>query len=201
MQKNQENKKIVIQNFIALAYICKQMNNTQTSFTIISALNVVDICNKFNLLWRLIDNKHKEMFIYLDKEFFDIEMNEDLYLIAGNESYLTPFIPHVNKIKNCVNNFIIKLKNQDIQTQLEISRHYKEFNITLGELQKIKYSFFKLNPLYDFFKFGFLEFFKLKKWNIKMKIDLSQFNEDEMQGNKLDKMYNYLITRFKSLHN
>lgn len=200
-QNNLETKKAVIQNFIALAYICKQLNNTQTSYTIISALNVVEVCKKTNLLWRLVDNKHKEMFINLDKEFFDIEMNEDLNLISGNESYLSPHIPNVNKIKNCVNNFVIKLKSQDIQTQLDTSLQYKEFIITIGELRKIKYSFFKLNPLHDFLKFGFLEFFKPRKWNIKIKIDLSQFNEDELLGNKLDKMYNYLITKFKSLHN
>jgi len=201
MQNNLDNKKLTIQNFIALAYDCKRMNNTQTSFTIISALNVVEICKKTNLLWRLTERKYKEMFAYLDKEFFDIEMSEDLFLTSQNESYVMPFIPHVNKIKNCVNNFIIKLKSGDINTNVEICKQYKEFNITIGELRKNKYSFFKLNPLYDFLKFGFLEFFKVKKWNIKSRIDISEFGEEELQGDRLDKMYNYLITKFKSFHN
>jgi hypothetical protein len=201
MQNNLDNKKLAIQNFIELAFACKRMNNTQTSFTIISALNVVEICKKTNLLWRLIDRKYKEMFAYLDKEFFDIEMNEDLYLTSENESFLMPFIPHVNQIKNCVNNFIIQLKGGDIQTNLQICKQYKEFNITIGELRKNKYSFFKLNPLYDFLKFGFLEFFKPKKWNIKLKIDISEFGDEELQGDRLDKAYNYLITKFKSFHN
>lgn len=201
IQNNLENQKIVIQNLIALAYECKQLNNSQTSFTIISTLNLVEVCKKRNLVWRLIDKKHKEMFVSLDKEFFDIEMNEDMFIVNPNESLVMPYIPHLNKIKNCVNNFIIRLKSSDIQTNLEISKHYNQFNITIGELTKNKYSFFKLNPIHDFLKFGFLEYFKPRKWNIRLKIDLQQINEDELHGDSLDKLYNSLISRLKSLLN
>jgi hypothetical protein len=195
MHNNLENKKNMIQNFISLAHTCKLLQNQQTSYTIISAFNIVGITKK-NLLWKLIEKKYREMFSSLEKEFNDIELNEETYFSSKNISF--PSVPHVNRIKGTINNFIIKLKDKDIETKNRLSRDYKEFNIITGELCKNKYSFFKVNPLYDFFKFGFLEIFKPKKWNLKLRIDFSNFTDDT---NQLDQLLDFLITNFKKLHN
>ena len=52
MHSNLENKKNMIQNFIALAHTLKYMNNQQTCSTIISSFSIVGITKK-KLLWKL----------------------------------------------------------------------------------------------------------------------------------------------------
>ena len=54
MHNNLENKKNMIQNFIALAHTLKYMNNQQTCCTIISSFSIVGITKK-KLLWKLIE--------------------------------------------------------------------------------------------------------------------------------------------------
>ena len=90
------------------------------------------------------------------------------------------------------------MKTADSDTLTKICKEYKDFYLLMEELNKNKFSFFVVNPLYDFFKFGFLEFFKPKKWNLKLRIDFSQFTDDLTQ---LDQLLEFLITNFKKLDN
>lgn len=196
MHNNLENKKNMIQNFISLAHICKLLQNQQTSFTIISAFNLVDLSKK-KLLWKLIEKKYREIFSNLEKDFNDCDLN-DHYACLDNKNVTFPMVPHVNRIKNNVNSFIIKQKSADSESLIKLSQDYKDFNLLMEGLSKNKYSFFKVNPLYDFFKFGFLEIFKPKKWNLKLRFDFSQFTNDMTQ---LDQLLEFLITNFKKLDN
>jgi hypothetical protein len=66
----------------------------------------------------------------------------------------------------------------------------------MDENAKNKYSFFKMNPLYDFFKFGFIEISKPKRWNLKLRFDFSAYFE---KLDKLDQLLNYLIKTFQNL--
>ena len=107
-------------------------------------------------------------------------------------------MPHINRIKNNINNIIIKQKTADSETCLKNSKDFKDFYLLMEQLSKNKYSFFKVNPLYDFFKFGFLEIFKPKKWNLKFRTDFSQYSNDITQ---LDQLLEVLIKNVKNLDN
>jgi hypothetical protein len=197
MHNNLENKKNMIQNFISLAHICKLLQNQQTSFAIVSAFNLVDLSRK-KLLWKLIEKKYREIFSNLEKDFNDCDLN-DHYASLDSKNVTFPMVPHINRIKNNVNSFIIKQKTAaDSESLMKISKDYKDFYLLMEGLSKNKYSFFKVNPLYDFFKFGFLEIFKPKKWNLKLRFDFSQITNDMTQ---LDQLLEFLITNFKKLDN
>jgi hypothetical protein len=195
MQNSLENKKIMIQNFILLANTCKLLNNHQTSSIIITTLNMVNLIKK-KLLWKLIEKKYREVFQNLEKEHNENNLNDTNDSIDF-KNIIFPSVPNINKIKNNVNSFIIKLKSS-IQDKLAITRDYRDFYLSIEELRKNKYAFFIVNPLYDFLKFGFLEIFKPKKWNLRLRIDFSQYTEDSTQLNQL---LEFLITSFKKLDN
>jgi hypothetical protein len=193
MQNALENKRIMIQNFILLAQTCKLLNNYQSCYTIISTLNMVGLLKK-KLLWKLIEKKYREVFTNLENELNEIEANDNQQLLDKNIVF--PSVPCVDRIKNNINNLILKIKYANNDEKIKISKEYKDFYLCIEEIGKNKYSFFKINPLYDFFKFGFLEIFKPKKWNLKLRIDFSQYTEDSTQ---LDQLLEFLINGFKKL--
>jgi len=127
-------------------------------------------------------------------DFNDIEFGDK------SEGNVVPRVPHIQKITSSLNNFIIRMKGStgNVDLKMRICKEYKDFYLSFIELTKHKYSFFKLNPLYDFFKFGFLEIFKPKKWNLRLRVDFSQLTEDERQ---LDQLLEFLIANFKKLDN
>jgi hypothetical protein len=194
MQNSLENKKIMIQNFILLANTCKLLNNHQTSNIIITTLNMVNLIKK-KLLWKLIEKKYREVFQNLEKENNENNLNESNASIDF-KNIIFPSVPNINKVKNSINSFIIKIKSQD--DKFSITKDYRDFYLSMEELRKNKYGFFIVNPLYDFLKFGFLEIFKPKKWNLRLRIDFSQYTEDSTQ---LDQLLEFLITSFKKLDN
>ena len=75
MHSNLENKKNIIQNFIALAEQLKKLNNQQTCQTIISTFSHLGITKK-KLLWKLIEKKYRDTFTDLEKELSSVELNE-----------------------------------------------------------------------------------------------------------------------------
>ena len=78
-------------------------------------------------------------------------------------------------------------KDLDEENNIVIFKEYKDFIMSMNNNARQKYCSFKLNPLYDFFQFCFLEIFKAKKWNLKLKLDFSPYLET------LDRLVNYLI--------
>jgi hypothetical protein len=195
MHNNLDNKINLIQNFISLAHTCKLLQNSQTSYTIISALNLVGLYRK-RLLWKLIEKEYREIFTNLEKDFNESEMNDNYLLESKNVNI--PFVPHINRVKNTVNSFIIRMKNADPETLLKLSNEYKDFYVLMQIQYKQGYNFFKVNPLYDFFSFGFLEILKPKKWNLRWRIDFSQHTDDV---NQLDSLLEFLIMNFRKLDN
>ena len=160
MHNNLENKIIMVQNFISLAHSLKIFNNQQTCNTIISAFNLVNLTKK-NLLWKLIEKKYRDIYSNLEKELNDIELIDNPMLKERKDEGC---VPHIRYIKNLMNDILIQMK--DSGEENNICNEYKNFIISMNNNAKQKYSFFKLNPLYDFFQFGFLEIFKAKKWNL-----------------------------------
>ena len=53
--------------------------------------------------------------------------------------------------------YFINQLNEGDSTKIFLSKEYKDYNVMMNEISNIKYPFFKVNPLYDFLKFGFLE--------------------------------------------
>ncbi len=151
---------------------------------------------KKKLLWKLIEKKYREVFQNLEKENNENNLNDN----DGNidfKNIIFPSVPNINKIKNNINTYIIKIKSNQ-EDKVKITREYRDFYLSIEELRKNKYAFFIVNPLYDFLKFGFLEIFKPKKWNLRLRIDFSQYTEDSTQ---LDQLLEFLITSFKKLDN
>jgi hypothetical protein len=196
MQNALENKRIMIQNFILLAHTCKLLNNYQSCNTIISTLNMVGLLKK-KLLWKLIEKKYREVFTNLENDLEELESNDNQQVL-DLKNIIFPSVPCIGRIKNNINHFIIKTKFSSNDEKMKLCQEYKDFYLTVEEIGKNKYSFFKVNPLYDFFKFGFLEIFKPKKWSLKLRIDFSQYTEDSSQ---LDQLLEFLINGFKKLDN
>jgi len=82
---------------------------------------------------------------------------------AGNE--IGPSVPNINLIKNINNYFSNRLKfTEKIQENLAIAKEYKFFIQDLMNKRNFKYAFHKVNPIYDFFSFGFIEILRLVKF-------------------------------------
>ena len=189
MHNNLENKKNVIQNFILLAHFLKEKNNMQTANTIVAAFSMINLKKK-RLLWKLIEKKCRDIFLQLEKEMEDMELNENPILKAKND--IEPWVPHVKYVVALLNNLVIKSKTASL---IDVCREYRELVVTLRKNAKVKYRYFKVNPLYDFFDFGFLEIFKPKRWHLKSRFDFSNYTTKE---NKLEQLLNYLIKNFQN---
>lgn len=192
MHNNLENKKIMIQNFISLANTLKLFNNQQTCNTIISTFYIVGITKK-KLLWKLIEKKYRDIYSTLEKELNDIELNENAMFREKKDE---PMVMHIKHVISLVNNIVIQMKGMGSHGSEEVCEEYKAFLMQMDENAKNKYSFFKMNPLYDFFKFGFIEISKPKRWNLKLRFDFSAYFE---KLDKLDQLLNYLIKTFQNL--
>ena len=191
MHNNLENKKNMIQNFIALAHTLKYMNNQQTCCTIISSFSIVGITKK-KLLWKLIEKKYRDIYSILEKEINDVELNENPILKEKKED---GNVPHIRYIIALINNLIIQMKGMEEEHKIFICNDFKDLISSMEENSRNKYLFFKMNPLYDFFKFGFLEIFKPKRWGLKSRFDFSAYTT---KLNKLDQLLNYLVKNFQS---
>ena len=191
MHNNLENKKNMIQNFIALAHTLKYMNNQQTCCTIISSFSIVGITKK-KLLWKLIEKKYRDIYSILEKEINDVELNENPILKEKKEGGC---VPHIRYIIALINNLIIQMKGMEEEHKIFICNDFKDLISSMEENSRNKYLFFKMNPLYDFFKFGFLEIFKPKRWGLKSRFDFSAYTT---KLNKLDQLLNYLVKNFQS---
>ena len=191
MHNNLENKKNMIQNFIALAHTLKYMNNQQSCCTIISSFSIVGITKK-KLLWKLIEKKYRDIYSILEKEINDVELNENPILKEKKEDGC---VPHIRYIIALINNLIIQMKGMEEEHKIFICNDFKDLISSMEENSRNKYLFFKMNPLYDFFKFGFLEIFKPKRWGLKSRFDFSAYTT---KLNKLDQLLNYLVKNFQS---
>ena len=191
MHSNLENKKNMIQNFIALAHTLKYMNNQQTCSTIINSFSIVGITKK-KLLWKLIEKKYRDIYSNLEKEVNDFELNENPIMKEKRED---GSVPHIRYIIALINNLIIQMKGMEEEHKIFICNDFKELINNMEENSKKKYLFFKMNPLYDFFKFGFLEIFKPKRWGLKSRFDFSAYTT---KLTKLDQLLNYLVKNFQN---
>ena len=193
MHSNLENKKNMIQNFIALAHTLKYMNNQQTCSTIISSFSIVGITKK-KLLWKLIEKKYRDIYTNLEKEVNDVELNENPIMKEKKED---GSVPHIRYIMALINNLIIQMKGMEEEHKIFICNDFKELINSMEDNCKKKYLFFKMNPLYDFFKFGFLEIFKPKRWGLKSRFDFSAYTT---KLTKLDQLLNYLVKNFQNAY-
>lgn len=190
--RNLENQKAAIQNFINLAYRCKQLNNFQTCYTIISTFNAVSITKK-ELLWRLIDKKTKEIYQALENEYLDVDLNEKTFFDQMKKGKCT-YVPHIDLIKNQINNFIIQIKMSNEEQKVVLCREYRSFFTKVVDCGNNKYSFFLVNPLNDFLAGGFWEICKTKQWGIKAKFDFSLYAD---QDSDVEKLYDSLVKLYK----
>ena len=196
MHGNLENKKNMIQNFIALAAELKRLNNQQTCDTIINTFSILGITKK-KLLWKLIEKKYRDTFSDLEKELNNVELNENTIFNKKQEEGVG-CVPHIKYIIGVINNLIIQMKGMEEKHKIFICNDFKGLIEKMDEISKEKYLFFKVNPLYDFLKFGFLEIFKPKKWGLKSRFDFSGYTRSLT---KLDQLLNYLVKSFQKSDN
>lgn len=196
MHGNLENKKNMIQNFIALANELKRLNNQQTCDTIINTFTILGITKK-KLLWKLIEKKYRDTYSDLEKELNNVELNE-MTILNQKEEGTNGSVPHIKYIVALINNLIIQMKGMEEKHKIFICRDFKELIQRMEDISKQKYLFFKVNPLYDFLKFGFLEIFNPKKWGLKSRFDFSGYTN---KLSKLDQLLNYLVKSFQKSDN
>ena len=189
MQNNLENKKLMTENFILLANGCRLLHNYQSSYTIISAFNLIGITKK--LFWRQIEKRFKDLYCSLEKDYLEVELKD--FFQKDRENIVFPRIPNFVNIFLKMDSFINK-SNKDSINKTILSKEFKDFNILMRELSYNKYPFFKVNPLHDFLKFGFLEIFKSKIWDIKV-LDFSKFIEQ----NPIDSVIEVLVSNLTKI--
>ena len=191
--KNLESQKKAIQNFILLADQCKSFNNYQSEYTIISTLNALKITSK-NFLWKMIDQKIKDVYSIMEAEYLDFNLNEKTFFDKLTKS--ETFIPHCDLIKNQINNLIIQIKMSGEKQKVILCREFRDFFAKIIDYNRNKYSFFLVNPLNDFLNNDFWEICKTKEWGIKTKFDLSQYSDENSDA---EKMFDGLVKQFKKI--
>ena len=190
--KDLENQKRAIQNFIQLADICRNLNNFQSEYTIISVLSAMCLQKKL-MLWKMLDKKYKDIFLKMESDFKDVDLNEKTFfdkLTTGSETS----VPHINLIKNQINNFIITIKMSGEKQKVSLCREYRDFYVKIIDLNRNKYSFFLVNPLNDFLSNGFWEICKTKEWGIKTSFDLSSYADENSDA---EKMFDALVKYYQ----
>ncbi len=190
--KNLENQKKAVQNFIALAHISKTLNNYQTEYTIISTLSAVKIDSK-EFLWKMIEKKYKEIYISMEQEYKDVDLNEKTFFDKVRPVSET-FVPHIDLIKNQINNFIIQIKMSGEKQKVILCKEYRDFFAKILDYNRNKYSFYIVNPLNEFLEGGFWEICKTKEWGIKSKFDLSQYADE---NSDVERMFDALVKHVK----
>ena len=190
--KDLENQKRAIQNFIQLADICRNLNNFQSEYTIISVLSAMCLQKKL-MLWKMLDKKYKDMFSKMESDFKDVDLNEKTFFDKLNTGSETS-VPHINLIKNQINNFIITIKMSGEKQKVSLCREYRDFYVKIIDLNRNKYSFFLVNPLNDFLSNGFWEICKTKEWGIKTSFDLSSYADENSDA---EKMFDALVKYYQ----
>ncbi len=190
--KDLENQKRAIQNFIQLAETCKNLNNFQSEYTIISVLSLMNLQKKL-LLWKMLDKKTKEIFIQMEQDFKDVDLNEKTFFDKLNTENKSS-VPHINLIKNQINNFIITIKMSGEIQKVSLCREYRDFYVKIIDLNRNKYAYFLVNPLNDFLSNGFWEICKTKEWGIKTNFDLSPYADENSDAEKMfDALVKYYL--------
>ena len=190
--KDLENQKRAIQNFIQLADICRNLNNFQSEYTIISVLSAMCLQKKL-MLWKMLDKKYKDIFLKMESDFKDVDLNEKTFFDKLNTGSETS-VPHINLIKNQINNFIITIKMSGEKQKVSLCREYRDFYVKIIDLNRNKYSFFLVNPLNDFLSNGFWEICKTKEWGIKTSFDLSSYADENSDA---EKMFDALVKYYQ----
>jgi hypothetical protein len=171
------NIKIIVNNFISLASNLRKVKNYQTCFTVISCFYNTKLQEK-KIIWNMIEQKQKDVYINMEKDYLDYYIKD--FVIEPNTK--RNYIPNIHNICFLMHKFISQVKSTPPQGLLLISNDFKDFNIAISEILNSKLGFFKVNPLYIFMKYGFLEIFNSKKWNLKTKLDFTTM--DNLEANQ-----------------
>ena len=185
-------QKKAIQNLITLAEYCRDLKNFQSEYTIIAVLSAICLQKKL-LLWRQIEKKYKDSFELMEKDFKDVDLNEKTFFDKIEGSNDTS-VPHINLIKNQINNFIITIKMSGEKQKVSLCREYRDFYVKIIDINRNKYSFFLVNPLNDFLSSGFWEICKTKEWGIKTEFNISSYADENSDA---EKMFDALVKYYQ----
>jgi hypothetical protein len=189
-QSTLENIKIIIQKYISLAHNCRRVRNYQSCFNVILCFHKIKLKDK-KMIWNLIEKGYKEYYISLETEFLDVYMKE--FSIEASKG--GNFIPNIHGISSLMNRFLRRSKVNDINSILSLSNDYREFIICLKEAVNNKPHFFKVNPLYIFLKYGYLEVFVPRAWNLSLKMDFSHLGKIDV-NEKFSRILTTLMEKF-----
>ena len=132
MHGNLENKKNMIQNFIALANELKRLNNQQTCDTIITTFSILGITKK-KLLWKLIEKKYRDTYTDLEKELNNVELSE-VSILNKKEEGVNGSVPHIRYIIALINNLIIQMKGMEDKHKIFICKDFKDLIQRMEEI-------------------------------------------------------------------
>ena len=143
-----------------------------------------------------IEKKFREIYVSLEKEFHEIELQEFKYTDENKKNFL-PIIPNLRIFINHMD-YLISIKNKnEITDQIKLAKLFKEFNISFCDIIRKKLPYFRISPLFEFLEFGILEYLRPKTWNLKFKGELNYLED----YNDLDKILEFLYDKFKKIDN
>ena len=85
------------------------------------------------MLWKMLDKKLKETFLQMESDFKDVDLNEKTFFDKLNSESQTS-VPHINLIKNQINNFIITIKMSGEKQKVSLCREYRDFYVKIIDL-------------------------------------------------------------------
>jgi hypothetical protein len=192
-QDTLEDKKNAIQNFILLSNACRQQNNFQTAYTILSCLMKVNSTKKKHLF---IEKKFREIYVSLENDFHDIEL-QDFYYNPEFKKSSVPIIPNILNLIYHMHYLITMSNSREIAEQIKLAKKYKDFYLDITDIFRKKFPYFKISPLFEFLEFGILEYLRPKTWNLKFKGELNFLEDIE----DYDKIFEFLYEKFKKIDN
>jgi len=143
-----------------------------------------------------IEKKFREIYVNLENEFHDIELQDFSYSQEFKKSSL-PIIPNILNLIYHMHHLITLSKSKDINDQMRLAKKYKEFFLDITDILRKRFPFFKISPIYEFLEFGILEYLRPKTWNLKFKGELNYLEEFE----DYDKILEFLYEKFKKIDN
>jgi hypothetical protein len=189
-QSTLENIKIIIQKYISLAHNCRKNRNYQSCFNIVYCFHNIKLKEK-KMIWNLVEKGYKENYLNLENEYLDVYLKE--FSIEASKG--GSFIPNIHGICCLIDRFVRRSKVNDLNSILSLSNDYREFIICLKETVNNKPLFFKVNPLYIFLKYGYVEVFVAKEWNLSMKMDFSHLDKIDV-NEKFSTILTTLMEKF-----
>lgn len=215
IDKSNQNRKALVENFINLAYNLKKKKNYQSHITIIKAFMLINLKN-ISSIWDQINPSIKHYYLNMVKEIEKIELNETFFTTYTSSNKSTssvstenstnlslstttnPVLPSAVTLNNALDMIKRNIRSGNIVDTVNACTEFKEFYLIINNCSRNKYSWYRNNPIYDFIKFGFKEVFRTSEWRKEYK-KFSPLRFSIEDDNLIDSVIKQLENQFRKL--